>query len=365
MSCSFGVCLRVTLFGQSHGAAIGTVIDGLPAGEPIDMAAVRAFMRRRAPGQAHGTARVEQDIPQVLSGLVDGHTCGAPLCAIIENHGADSRAYDALRDLPRPMHADYPAHVKYHGFEDARGGGFFSARLTAALCFAGAVCAQVLARRGVRLGAHILSIADVQDTPFDPLMQDTALLDALFTRTPPVNDLAAGERMLRAIDAAHAAGDSLGGRIELCALGLPVGLGEPPFGGVENRLSQALYAVPALKCIEFGAGAAASRMQGSTHNDAYYYDETGAIRTQTNRHGGILGGLTTGMPLLLTCHFKPTPSIALPQQTVRYSAQENAQLMISGRHDPCAALRAVPCVEAAAAIALLDLYLEAMSHGLK
>lgn len=365
MSCSFGVCLRVTLFGQSHGAAIGAVIDGLPAGEPIDMDAVQAFMLRRAPGQAHGTARVEGDVPQVLSGLVDGHTCGAPLCAIIENHGANSRDYDALRDLPRPMHADYPAHIKYHGFEDARGGGFFSARLTAALCFAGAVCAQVLARRGVRLGAHILSVADVQDTPFDPLMQDPTLLDTLFSRTPPVNDIAAGERMLRAIDAARDAGDSLGGSIELCALGLPVGLGEPPFGGVENRLSQALYAVPALKCIEFGAGAAVSHMQGSAHNDAYYYDETGAVRTRTNHHGGILGGLTTGMPLLLTCHLKPTPSIALPQQTIRYSTQKSAPLVISGRHDPCAALRAVPCVEAAAAIALLDLYLEAMSHGLK
>ena len=286
MSCEFGSRVRVTLFGQSHGEAVGAVLDGLPAGEAIDLDKAQSFLRRRAPGQAHATARVESDIPHVLSGLTDGHTCGAPLCAVIENHGANSRDYDALRDIPRPMHADYPARVKFHGQADLRGGGVYSARLTAALCFSGAVCLQILARRGVRLGAHLLRVGEEEDASFDPLMTDPAVFDLLAARSPAVLDEQAGARMLSAIDAARDAGDSLGGAVELCALGLPAGLGEPPFGGVENRLSQALYAIPAVKCVEFGAGAAVSRLRGSAHNDAFYYDEAGRVRTRTNRHGG-------------------------------------------------------------------------------
>ena len=354
MSCEFGSRVRVTLFGQSHGEAVGAVLDGLPAGEEIDLSQAQAFLRRRAPGQAHATARVESDIPHVLSGLTDGHTCGAPLCAVIENHGANSRDYDALRDIPRPMHADYPARVKFHGQADLRGGGMYSARLTAALCFAGAVCLQILARRGVRLGAHLLRVGEEEDASFDPLMTDPAVFNLLAARSPAVLDMQAGARMLSAIDAARDAGDSLGGAVELCALGLPAGLGEPPFGGVENRLSQALYAIPAVKCVEFGAGAAVSRLRGSAHNDAFYYDEAGRVRTRTNRHGGVLGGMTTGMPLLLTCHIKPTPSISMEQDTVNKSG-ENIRVRIKGRHDPIIVPRAVVVVEAMAAITLLDM----------
>ena len=364
MSCEFGRHVRLTLFGQSHGEAIGAVMDGLPAGEPIDLEQVQSFLRRRAPGQAHATARVESDIPHVLSGLTDGCTCGAPLCAVIENHGANSRDYDALRDTPRPMHADYPANVKLHGHADLRGGGLYSARLTAALCFAGAVCMQLLARRGIRLGAHLLRVQEETDTPFDPLMTDSAVFDTLSARSPAVLDMQAGARMLAAIDAAREAGDSVGGVIECAVFGVPAGLGDPMFGGMENRIAAAVFGIPAVKGVEFGAGAAVSHLRGSAHNDAFYYDEAGHVRTRTNRHGGVLGGMTTGMPLLLTCHIKPTPSIALPQESVNLQTHESVRLCVPGRHDPCTALRAVPCVEAAAAVALLDLYQEGLIDGI-
>lgn len=362
MSSEFGRIIRVSIFGQSHGEAIGAVIDGLPAGEKIDLERIDAFMARRAPGGAGATQRREKDQVRIVSGLVDGYTCGAPLCGIIENTDAKSADYKAMADIPRPMHADYPAHVRHKGYNDVRGGGHFSARLTAPLCFAGAVCQQLLEKQGIYLGGHLLSAGDVQDTPFDPMNEDSAVLAPLTQRVPPVMDAQAAEKMLAAIDLARSAGDSIGGSVELCVLGLPTGLGEPPFDGVENRLSQALYAVPAIKCIEFGAGCAVSRMRGSEHNDPYVLQDD-RIRTASNRHGGILGGLTTGMPLLLTCHFKPTPSIAQEQKSVSLSQMQEATLAVRGRHDPCVALRAVPCVEAAAAIALYDLYLEAKAHG--
>ena len=362
MSSNFGHIVKISIFGQSHGEAIGVVMDGLPAGEKIDLERIAAFMARRAPGGAGATQRREKDHVRVLSGLVDGFTCGAPLCAVIENTDAKSADYKAIQDVPRPMHADYPAHVKHGGYNDVRGGGHFSARLTAPLCFAGAVCMQLLEKAGVTIAGHILSAGGVTDTPFDPMSEDALLLARLSQMKLPVIDESAAERMLSAAEEAKNAGDILGGSIELCVLGLPVGLGEPPFDGVENRLSQALYAVPALKAIDFGAGRAAAQMRGSEHNDPYCVKD-GKIRTLTNRHGGILGGLTTGMPLLLTCYFKPTPSIAQEQQSVSLSAMKEAVLSVRGRHDPCVALRAVPCVEAAAAVALYDLYLEARAHG--
>lgn len=362
MSSDFGRIVRVSIFGQSHGEAIGAVIDGLPAGKKIDEARIAAFMARRAPGGKGATQRKEADRVRIVSGLVDGYTCGAPLCGIIENTDAKSADYKAISDIPRPMHADYPAYVKHNGYNDVRGGGHFSARLTAPLCFAGAVCMQLLEEEGIRVGGHILSVGRVTDAAFDPLNEDAAVLDALLDCKMPVVDAAAAEKMMEEIEAARAAGDSIGGSVELCVLGLPVGLGEPPFAGVENRLSQALYAVPAIKCIEFGAGSAVSRMRGSEHNDPYVMED-GRIKTASNRHGGILGGLTTGMPLMLTCHFKPTPSIAVEQNSVSLSQKENAVLAVRGRHDPCVALRAVPCVEAAAAIALYDMYLEAKVYG--
>jgi len=362
MSSNFGKIVHVSIFGQSHGEGIGVVMDGLPAGEKIDLDRVQAFMARRAPGGMQTTQRKEKDQVKILSGLVDGVTCGAPLCGVIENTDVKSADYTALADVPRPMHADYPAYVRHKGFNDVRGGGHFSARLTAPLCFAGAVCMQLLEKQGIALFGHILSVGDVMDKPFDPMNEEAGALADLKKRIPPVLDEKAGEAMLRAIENARNEGDSMGGSVELCVLGLPAGLGEPPFDGVENRLSQALYAVPAIKAIDFGAGRAAAFMHGSAHNDAFVMRD-GAVKTASNRHGGILGGLTTGMPLLLTCYFKPTPSIAREQQSISLSRGENVVLSVRGRHDPCVALRAVPCVEAAAAIALYDLYLEAKAHG--
>ncbi|MBR5232204.1 MAG: chorismate synthase [Clostridia bacterium] len=362
MSSDFGRVIRVSIFGQSHGEAIGAVIDGIPAGEKIDLDRMDAFMRRRAPGGKGASQRKEADRVRIVSGLVDGYTCGAPLCGIIENTDVRSADYKAMADIPRPMHADYPAHVRHGGYNDVRGGGHYSARLTAPLCFAGAVCMQLLERKGIMLAGHLLSAGKVQDAAFDPVNEEPKVLLQLLEKKLPVIDENAGEKMLAAAEEARQAGDSMGGSVELCVLGLPAGIGEPPFGGVENRLSQALYAVPAIKAIDFGCGREAALMRGSEHNDPYTVED-GRIKTLFNRHGGILGGLTTGMPLLLTCHFKPTPTIARQQQSVSLSKMENTLLSAGGRHDPCAALRAVPCVEAAAAIALYDLYLEAKAHG--
>lgn len=358
MSSSFGKLLKVTIFGQSHSEAIGVVLDGLPAGVRLDMETIHRFMGRRAPGaNRFSTARSEADIPQIISGLVEGVTCGAALTAIIQNSDTRSKDYDKLRDLPRPMHADYPAAVKYKGGNDIRGGGQFSGRLTAPLCFAGAVAIQLLAQKGIAVGAHIAAIAGESDTPFDPVTVSAQQLAALSQKAFPVISDEAGLRMQAKIDAARAEGDSVGGIIECAAVGVLAGLGEPLYEGLENRLAAAIFGIPAVKGVEFGAGFAAAAMRGSEHNDPFSM-ENGNVTTQTNNHGGILGGISTGMPITLRAAFKPTPSIAKIQQTVSLSAMENAQLAITGRHDPCVVLRAVPCVEAAVALVLLDLLIE-------
>ncbi|MCL2194534.1 MAG: chorismate synthase [Oscillospiraceae bacterium] len=317
MASSFGERVKITVFGQSHSAAIGAVIDGLPAGETLDIQAISDFMARRAPGRNPGdTARREPDIPRILSGLVNDTTCGAPLCAVIENTDTRSQDYDALRDIPRPGHADFPISVKHGGYADKRGGGHTSGRLTAPLCFAGAICAQILEKRGIEICAIATKTGD--------------------------------------IETAKAVGDSVGGIVECTATGLPVGLGEPMFGGVENRLAAALFGIPAVRGVEFGAGFAAADMQGSQNNDAYFV-QNGEIRTRTNHHGGVLGGLTTGMPLVVRVAIKPTPSISRQQESVDLVARESVELRIGGRHDACIVPRAVPVVEAVVACVLLDL----------
>ncbi len=358
MSSMIGKRLRISIFGQSHGAGIGVVIDGLPAGESINLDEVRAFLARRAPGGALATPRQESDEPEVLSGLYQGMTCGAPLCAVIKNTDTRSEDYAALEALPRPGHADYPAHVKYAGFQDGRGGGHFSGRLTAPLCFAGAVCKQILARRGVTVGAHIKNIMDAADTGFDPVTVSADELNQVGERDFPVLNSTAAERMRSIIKEAMSRRDSVGGSIECAAVGMPAGVGEPMFGGVENRLSAALFGIPAVKGISFGDGFAVAGMYGSENNDAYVMHD-GAVKTQTNHCGGILGGITTGMPILFTVAIKPTPSIGMPQDTVRLSDGTPAKITVAGRHDPCIVPRAVPCVEAAAALVLLDMLLAA------
>lgn len=361
MSSEFGHLLKISVFGQSHGTAIGVVVDGLPAGEAVDLTELQAFLDRRKPGKNPlSTARKEADAPTFLSGLENGMTCGAPLCAVIQNGDQHSGDYAGLTDTPRPGHADYTAAVKWGGHADMRGGGHFSGRLTAPLCIAGGIAKQILARRGVFVGAHLKEVAGIPDAPF-PLRPPAELFQEVAAKAFPVLDDGAGERMRAAILAAREDLDSVGGIVECAATGLPAGLGDPMFDGVENRLAEALFGIPAVKGLEFGAGFDAARLRGSENNDPFVLDH-GAVAAESNRAGGILGGITTGMPLLLRAAFKPTPSIARPQRTVRLSTMEETDLEIRGRHDPCIAHRAVPVVEAVTAAVLLDLLLEG-HHG--
>ena len=358
MSNIYGKNIRISIFGQSHSPAVGVSIDGLPAGFEIDPGELRAFMRRRMPGMdAHSTKRREPDEPEFLSGLVNNTTCGAPLTAIIRNTDARPSDYDDLRDVPRPSHADYTAYIKYGEARDVNGGGAFSGRLTAPLCVAGGICLQLLKRENIYIAAHIARIGNAADRAFDPVDAGSDGFAVLKTADFPVLDAEAGKRMLSAIEDARRAGDSVGGIIECAAAGLPAGMGDPMFDGIENRLAAALFAVPAVKGIEFGNGFAAAGLTGSENNDAFVM-RGDAVGTGTNNHGGVLGGITSGMPLILRAAFKPTPSISMEQRSVSLSRREEVRLSITGRHDPCIVPRAVPCVEAAAAVALYDAFLE-------
>lgn len=354
MSSTYGESLKLSIFGQSHGPAIGMTLDGIPAGLPVDPVRLQEFLNRRAPGQNDwSTPRREEDQPEFLSGIVDGFTCGAPIAAVIHNRNTRSGDYANLKDCPRPGHADYTAQIKYGGFQDAAGGGHFSGRLTAPLCIAGGLCIQWLEEMGIHIAARIVSIAhEVDADEPDPLQPRLESIRKDF----PVLSEDAARRMQEAIAKAHAEGDSVGGRIECYITGLPAGLGEPMFGGVESRIAQIVYGIPAVKAVEFGAGNAAADMRGSQHNDAYTFRE-GQIRTDTNHAGGILGGITTGMPVIFRAAIKPTPSISSPQKSVSFSRGNDVDLVIKGRHDPCIVPRAVPVVEAAAAIAIYDLIL--------
>lgn len=344
-----GLALRLSIFGQSHSEAIGMTLDGLPAGLPIDLEKLQAFLNRRAPGQNDwSTPRREEDRPEFLCGLRDGYTCGAPLTAIIRNTNTRSRDYTQLKITPRPGHADYTAEVKYRGFQDYSGGGHFSGRLTAPLCIAGGVLKQMLEQRGITIDARIESIAGIRDES----LFAASVADKAF---PVVNDMI-GEQMREAIQAARAEGDSVGGVIECVARGLPVGVGEPMFDGLENRIAHTVFAVPAVKGIEFGAGFAAANMRGSENNDPFTVCG-GTIETLTNNAGGILGGISDGMPVVFRAAIKPTPSIAKEQQSVNLNTMQPEALRITGRHDPCIVPRAVPVIEAAAALAISDLIL--------
>ncbi len=359
MASIIGHRLKVSVFGQSHAPGIGCVIDGLPAGEVVDPDMLASFLARRAPGRdPFSTARKEADLPEFLSGLTDGKTCGAPLCALIRNGDQHSKDYSEIADKPRPGHADYTAHVKYGGAQDVRGGGHFSGRLTAPICIAGGIARQILARRGIHIGAHIYAINGVCDTAFDPCLVSAQDFERLETKSFCVLDDNAGAAMQERILAAKSSADSVGGIIECAVTGLPVGLGDPMFDGMENRLAQILFGIPAVKGVEFGDGFASAALLGSENNDPMTVDDNGSIRMTSNHAGGILGGITTGMPLLLRCAIKPTPSIGQPQKTVSLSAGENAELTVHGRHDPCIVPRAVPVVIAATAIAILDTMLD-------
>ena len=345
--------MKYTIFGESHGPAIGVVLEGIPAGLELDMDAVRFDLARRAPGRNDlSTARKEADEPRILSGVFGGKTTGAPLCAVIENTDTRSGDYERTKDLARPGHADYAARVRYGGFNDYRGGGHFSGRLTAPLVFAGAVAKQVLAQKGVAVAAHISSVYGISDDPLEDL---DSLLAAQRKDFPVLND-GAGQRMREAISEAKRDLDSVGGAIECGVFGLPAGLGGPDFGqNAEGVFSQYLFAVPAVKAVAFGAGVAFGLMRGSEANDPLYVDDDGSVKAEQNCAGGINGGITNGMPVTFEVTMRPTPSIARPQFTVDMAKNANAVLELQGRHDPCVVHRAVPVIEAAAALAACEL----------
>jgi len=358
MSSQYGKKLRISIFGQSHSPAIGVSIDGLPSGIKINIDELRAFLKRRAPGQNDiSTARAEDDAPEILSGLVETVTCGAPLAIIIRNKDARSADYRELRDIPRPSHADYAAHIKYGGFQDVAGGGHFSGRLTAPLCVAGGICLQILRGLGINVGAHISRIGNAEDDPFDPVGVTNADFELIQKNPLPVLKREAGDAMRQQILEAREKGDSVGGIVECAAIGLPVGLGDPMFDGIENRIAGIVFGIPGVKGVEFGSGFAVAGRRGSGNNDSFFMDGE-KVRTRTNNSGGILGGITNGMPVLFRAAFKPTPSIGMEQDSVSLSQAKNAVLQVKGRHDPCIVPRALPCVEAAAAIALYDAFLD-------
>lgn len=325
MASEFGKNIRVSIFGESHGAAIGVSIDGMPAGVSVDMERLQHFLDRRAPGRSRfTTARREEDRPEFLCGIRGGVTCGTPITAIIRNRDTRSGDYSQMEDIPRPGHADYAARMRYGGNEDCRGGGHFSGRLTAPLCVAGGIFLQALEAEGITVRARILEIGGNTEDP-------------------------RGE-----IEKAMAQKDSVGGIIECVVNGMPPGIGDPIYDGLENRISLAVFGIPAVKGIEFGRGFEAARLRGSENNDAFYFDG-GTVKTRTNNHGGILGGISSGMPIVFRVAVKPTPSIGKEQDSIRYDTGENVKMTVQGRHDPCIVPRAVPCVEAAAAMAIYDL----------
>lgn len=352
MGSIYGNRMKLSIFGQSHGAAIGMTLDSVPAGLPVDLDRLQKFLDRRAPGKEdYATTRKENDTPEFLSGIVDGYTCGAPITAIIRNQNTRSADYQNLMDIPRPGHADFPAQVKYRGFQDVAGGGHFSGRLTAPMCIAGGLCKQWLEGMGIRISAHIVCIGGIVDEPvyLDWVNPDLSTIQNDF----PVINKDAGSKMRQAIQEAKADGDSLGGLIECIATGVPAGWGDPIFLGMENRIAQIVYGIPAVKGLDFGSGFSGSYMKGSENNDSYCI-KNGNIITDTNYSGGILGGITTGMPIVFQVAMKPTPSIAKTQKSISLTKMEEVDLQVQGRHDPCIVPRAVPVVEAAAAIALMD-----------
>lgn len=355
MSSVIGDKIKLSIFGESHGEAIGCVIDGLPAGIKIDMNAVYKDMQRRAPGKDKtATPRLEKDIPHILSGMLDNVTTGAPLAMVIENTNTKSGDYSNLMTVPRPGHSDYPAYVKYGGNNDIRGGGHFSGRLTAPLVFAGSVAKQILSQKGVTIGAHIKQIGSVCDAVSDLNKTDKSLLDNLSSSTFSLIDETKEQAMRDEIEKARLSLDSVGGIIECFAVGLPVGLGGNMFDTVEGKLASILFGVPAVKGVEFGIGFGFANKRASEVNDQYEI-KNGRVATLSNNNGGVLGGMTDGAPLSVSVAIKPTPSIAKKQKSVNLQTMENAELEIHGRHDPCIVVRAVPVIECAVALGLLDL----------
>lgn len=361
MSSFWGEYLHLSIFGESHGPGIGGVIDNLPPGQYIDPDELAAFTARRAPGRsAEATARKESDRPEFLSGLFAGRTSGTPLAFVIRNEDRRSADYEALRFIPRPGHADLSGKIRYRGANDPRGGGHFSGRLTAPICLAGGICRQILARQGIRIYGRIKEIAGIEDAPLDLARPPISALRALPEKDFPVLSDEKGKAMRAAVAEAAAEGDSVGGIAEVLITGVPAGLGDPLFGGLEPRLASFIYAVPAVKALSFGAGFEACRKRGSENNDSPQFLGEGdalRIRSTSNNAGGIDGGIANGMPIVFQAGVKPTPSIRKTQKSIDLRSGENTELSVKGRHDPCIVPRALPVFEAAAAFVLLDMLL--------
>lgn len=357
MGAVWGKNFTITIFGESHGQAVGAVINGLPTGLDLDVEGLKHEMARRAPGQSPvSTPREEKDDFEILSGVFKGRLTGSPLAFIISNCDRRSGDYEKIKDVMRPGHADYTAAIKYGGYNDFRGGGHFSGRITAPLLFAGTVARQFLKTKGIQIAAHIKNIGGIEDKHLDPMSMDIAVLSEISHKELPVLDDKQGEKMRDLILQAATEGDSVGGIVECAAYGLPVGVGEPFFDSVESTLSHIVFSIPAVKGIAFGAGFELAALKGSQANDPFSYDN-GAVRTKSNNCGGILGGITNGMPLVFEAVIKPTPSIAMRQRTINIRTGQDVDIEIQGRHDPCIVPRAVPVIEAACAAALADLIL--------
>ncbi len=354
MSSDYGENIRISLFGASHAPEIGVEIDGIPKDTVLDDEYITAFMTRRAPGRdALSSQRREKDIPEIVSGMENGKTNGKTLRAVIKNTDVKSTDYADIMNKPRPSHADYPAYVKYGKNYDFRGGGQFSGRMTAPLCFAGAIFKKLLENSGIYIGAHILSVGDIADDRFS-LEPDTAELFSASKKDFPVLNDEKGKLMQNKILSAKENLDSVGGTIECAVTGIDAGMGEPFFGGIEGYISRAVFGIPAVKGIEFGCGFSGMRNPGSQYNDEYFV-HNGRVKTYSNNNGGILGGLSTGMPIVFSAAVKTTPSIGTEQKTVDLSTMTDTRITVNGRHDPCILKRAVPCIEAAAAIAVYDM----------
>ncbi len=356
---TYGKNIKISVYGGSHDPEIGVRVTGLPRGIRIDIPKLMRFMSRRAPGKnAFSTKRREGDVP-VFRGGVDLIsedvlvTNGDELHAVIVNSNMRSGDYSNLSDVPRPSHADFAARMKYGEGVDLRGGGHFSGRLTAPLCIAGGICLQALEVMGIRIGAHVYSVGEIKDTPFDPISPDPVLFDRIAEKEFPAIDEEAESRMRALIEEARLDSDSVGGVVECAAVGVPMGMGEHMFDGMEGRISAMVFSIPAVKGIEFGLGFGSTLLRGSENNDPFVTDGK-TVRTSTNRCGGILGGMTDGMPILFRAAMKPTPSIGKEQDSVNLRTMENVKLTIGGRHDPCVVPRAVPVFEAALALVLFD-----------
>lgn len=363
MGSTWGNQLKLSIFGESHGKCVGIVIDGFPAGFAWDFEFIKREMAKRTPGQSIlTTGRKEADQPEILSGMLENTTTGAPICIVIQNTDTHSSDYENLRTVPRPGHSDYTGRLRYRGSNDIRGGGHFSGRLTAPMVFAGALCKDFLRKRHhVEIGSHIFSVGGAYDQPFDPVSVDRDLLIRLQQETLPLIDHETEEKIKGTVDQARRDLDSVGGVIECAIVGAAAGVGSPIFQNVESRIASILYSIPAVKGVEFGLGFTISEKRGSEVNDCFKKEDEG-ILTKTNHNGGILGGITTGMPIVFRAAIKPTPSISREQATLNMETGREEILQIQGRHDPCIALRAPAVVEAAAAIAMMDLYLEAYGY---